>query len=719
MKAARSADPVGVPEGQPALHGVSFEDWHSGGSGWSRHPRERRDFYHRTHAFPPDTTAWRKQLCSAILAKRTLFSRVPPRATTEEVRDLLDEGITYLRELARIFALLYGTPRLDHKDDPVDELVYVILAQTTSQDASQRTFGLLKERFRRWDDLLDAPRDEVTGLVYSGGTSARKTASLYGALGKLKETFGRCTLEPARNWPDDRLEALLCSLPEISRKSAYLVMMYALGRKVFPVDTYVGRCLARLGPYRELGLRLEGLDHKKLQAVLADLVPPDLRYSLHVNLVAHGRAVCRSPRPLCERCEVRNFCADFRRREVARIEGERGPTVVDLFAGGGGLSEGFKRAGFRVVLALDQDAMAMRTYWLNHPGVPEDRILVRDIRALKEGDLRRLVRRRSVDVLIGAPPCQGFSHVGHRSARTRKAYREVADRRNFLFEYMVSAALELRPRLFLMENVPGMHTARHENLSFIETAARMLEKKGNFRTAIWRLNAAAFGVPQDRVRYFLVASRLRTVPSRPPEEYRDLLRQDFDVDALPPVTLDEAIFDLPPRDAGEGQGIDRQEPRDPSSDPRYRRYLGKFRLVRGSPLLFNHTVRHHNRRDLELYALLRPGEDSVHALEQGRRDLMRYRSDAFDDKYLRLRADRPCKTIVAHLAKDGNGYIHPLQVRSITLREAARVQSFHDGYVFCGSPTDQWIQLGNAVPPVLAGVIAASFRRELERGGGG
>src|SRR5207247_1673439 len=134
----------------------------------------------------------------------------------------------------------------------------------------------LKERFRRWDDLLDAARNEVTRLVYSGGMSARKTASLYGALGKLKETFGRCTLEPARNWPDDRLEALLCSLPEISRKSAYCVMMYALGRKVFPVDTYVGRCLARLGPYRELGLQLEGLDHKKLQAVLADPVPRDL-----------------------------------------------------------------------------------------------------------------------------------------------------------------------------------------------------------------------------------------------------------------------------------------------------------------------------------------------------------------------------------------------------------------------------------------------------------
>jgi DNA (cytosine-5)-methyltransferase 1 len=133
-------------------------------------------------------------------------------------------------------------------------------------------------------------------------------------------------------------------------------------------------------------------------------------------------------------------------------------------------------------------------------------------------------------------------------------------------------------------------------------------------------------------------------------------------------------------------------------------------------LLFEHTVRYHNPRDLELYALLRPGEDSIHAVEQHRRaDLMRYRRDVFDDKYARLRGDLACKTIVAHLAKDGNGYIHPLQAQSLSLREAARVQSFHDGYVFCGSPSDQWVQLGNAVPPVLAEAIARSFRGALER----
>jgi DNA (cytosine-5)-methyltransferase 1 len=181
------------------------------------------------------------------------------------------------------------------------------------------------------------------------------------------------------------------------------------------------------------------------------------------------------------------------------------------------------------------------------------------------------------------------------------------------------------------------------------------------------------------------------MPARPVEEYQDTRRPDLDLDALPPVTLQEAVFDLPIRAAGAGVSVEEQEPPDPSAGPRFRRYLSKFHIVRPSRLLYQHTVRYHNASDLELYALLRPGEDSVHLLEQhGRDDLMRYRRDVFDDKYARLRADRPCKTIVAHLAKDGNGYIHPTQVRSLSLREAARIQSFHDGYVFCGSPSERF-----------------------------
>jgi DNA (cytosine-5)-methyltransferase 1 len=685
----------------------------STGCSWPLDPRERCDFYHRPRAFPRDVAEWRKDLVSRIAKDRNSWPGVTDGAT-EEIRELVDDGISHLREIARMLGLLHGTPRLGNKDDPVDELVYIILARKTREGAYQQTYDALKARFGLWDELLDCDRSEVEMLVHSGGLSGKKTQSLFGALGRLREEFGSCTLEPLRSWADDRAEQFLCSLPEISRKSAYCIMMYSLGRQVFPVDTHVGRVLARLGPYRELGLSLAGLDHKQLQTVLADLIPPNLRYSLHVNLLTHGREVCKSPRPLCERCELRNFCATFRASEAKRVARSGAPTVVDLFAGAGGLSEGFRRGGFRVLLALDQDPIARRTYWLNHPEVPDEKLLGCDVRELKLTTLKKLIGRGRLDVLIGAPPCQGFSHAGFRSKSTRTGYRVAGDDRNFLFEYMVAAAIALKPTLFLMENVPGMQSARHENLSFLEIAARKLQQQGKYRTAIWKLNASAFGVPQARMRYFLVASRLRALPSSPHEEYQDVNRPDFDVDALPPVTLGEAIFDLPPREAGTGTAVERWERTDEGGDPRRRRYLTKFRLSGESKLIFNHTVRYNNARDLELYALLRPGEDSIHAVEKyGRDDLMRYRRDVFDDKYARLRSDRPSKTIVSHLAKDGNGYIHPTQVRSISIREACRLQSFHDGYAFCGAPTDQWIQIGNAVPPVLAETIARSFARLL------
>jgi DNA (cytosine-5)-methyltransferase 1 len=651
---------------------------------------------------------------SRITKQRDAWPRLPRGVTGEQIRGFLDEGISYLREITRIVELLYGTPRLGNKEDPVDELVYIILARKTREGAYQQTFDALKARFARWDDLLTCSRAKVEKLVHSGGLSGKKTQSLFGTLQRLRAEFGSCTLEPTRSWPDGKLEDFLCSLPEISRKSAYCIMMYSLGRRVFPVDTHVGRVLSRLGPYRELGLSLTGLDHKKLQVVLADLIPPNLRYSLHVNLLVHGREVCKSPRPLCDQCELRNFCTTFRASEVKRVARSTSPTVVDLFSGAGGLSEGFRRGGFRTLLALDQDPIARKTYWLNHPEVPDERLLGCDVRQLKLQTLRKLIGRRQLDVLVGAPPCQGFSHAGFRSKSTRTGYRIAGDDRNFLYEYMVSAALALKPLLFLMENVPGMQSARQENLSFLEIAARTLQQKGKYRTAIWKLNASAFGVPQDRIRYFLVASRLRSLPASPHDDYQDIHRLGFDVDALPPITLDEAIFDLPSREAGTGSGIERWDHPDDSANLRRRRYLTKFGLSRRSPLLFNHSVRYNNARDLELYALLRPGEDSIHALERyGRADLMRYRRDVFDDKYARMRGDRPSKTIVSHLAKDGNGYIHPTQVRSISIREACRVQSFHDGYAFCGSPSDQWVQIGNAVPPVLAETIARSFARLL------
>lgn len=679
-------------------------------TGWPRSDAERRDFYHRIREFPPELRPWRRELVEWVRT-RSPWGQAP--RTADEVRQAVDDGISHIREVAEILSVVHRNPDLGNKSDPLDELVYIILSRKTPDAAYRRLFDALKGRFPTWDALLRARRKTVADLLNSGGLAQKKTESLFEALLRIRERFGSCSLDEARAWTDADLESFLCSLPEVSRKSAYCVMMFAFQRSVFPVDTHVGRVLQRIGIHQGIGLRLEGLDHKQLQAELPRFVPPNLRRTLHVNLVAHGREVCTARRPACERCDLKKLCLTFRRSVQDAAVASDAPVAVDLFCGAGGLSHGLERAGFRVALAADSDDVSIRTFRVNHPAIG-DAAVTRKVEDLSVAEVRRLLGSRRLDLLAGAPPCQGFSGVGNRSKRTLHGMRrEVhADERNYLFQAFIRLAIELKPRLVLMENVPGMETAQLQGKSFADLAREMLEA-GGYRTTIWKLDAASFGVPQERRRIFLVGSSGKLLPERPRPDYQAPSEREFDPDGLPPVTLGEAIYDLPELGAGEGASV-MGWGSPPVADRRGRRYLDKFGIRNSPQVIFNHTVRYHNDRDLELYSLLQQGEDSYHVLEKGRKDLMRYRSEVFDDKYMRLRSDWPSKTIVAHLRADGNGYVHPFQNRSISFREAARLQSFPDDFMFCGSPSDQWNQLGNAVPPVLAEAIGTNLRAFLE-----
>ena len=671
-------------------------------AGWFSHPASRRDFLHPPRQIPKELKAWRTRLA------RTLDGEV------EEVTGKIDLVIASLVEIASILATLHGTPRLGNPEDPVDDLIYIILARKTREDAYQKTFEALKKRFPDWNALLRARRATVKKIVASGGLVARKTDSIFGVLERIRDEFGEVTLEPLRDLTDDEVEAFLCSLPEISRKSAYCVMMYTLGRKVLPVDTHVGRVFSRLEPFRDLGISLDGLDHKKLQVQLADLVPPSLRYSLHVNLIEHGRKVCLPRKPRCQECELTAFCHRYRSEQAELVATTTAPVAIDLFSGAGGLSDGLIQAGFRVGLAVDMDPDALRTYRHNHPAVADDRVLCTDASTLDAKAFRRLMKGTKVELVAGSPPCQGFSSTGMRSKISKTGYQAERDERNWLFEVMVMAAEALKPRTILLENVPGMGSARSGKHTFLEIASNRFEEIG-YETVTWKLNAASFGVPQDRIRSFLIGWKGKIAPAPPEEEYQNWRSSGFDPEALPPVTLSEAIDDLPALEAGEGEPIQALLI-DSVRENTWRRYLGKFGIGNRGPILYNHTVRPNNERDLELFATLRPGEDSIHALERhGRADLMRYRTDAFDDKYARLRGDRPSRTIVSHLSKDGNSFIHPEQVRSISVREAARLQSFRDDYVFCGTASDQYHQVGNAVPPLLARELGRSLLQLMVR----
>lgn len=220
----------------------------------------------------------------------------------------LGAGLERLLEINRLLKIEYGTPDLGNKSDAVDELVYIILSRRTRESAYQSGFRALKERFADWNDVVSAPAAAVEEVIRPTGLGRKKASTIKQALAMLVERFGACTLEPTRSWPDEEVRALLCSLPEVGPKSAACVMMWSLGRAVFPVDTHVGRVMERVGVWSEAGLSLQGTGHKAKQAILADLIPPSIRLPLHINSLVHGRTVCSPGRPQCETCRIASLC---------------------------------------------------------------------------------------------------------------------------------------------------------------------------------------------------------------------------------------------------------------------------------------------------------------------------------------------------------------------------------------------------------------------------
>jgi endonuclease III len=223
-------------------------------------------------------------------------------------------GVTVDRlasDLLRISALdeTYGTPDLGNKADPVDELVYIMLARRTREVAYQSAYDALRTRFASWEDLTLAPLGTIEDVIRFSGLASRKAQSLKLALEQLIDRFGACTLEPTQSWSDEETLAFLCTLPEVGPKSAACVMACSLDRPAFAVDAHVGRVLERTGTFATIGIELGDAGHKIKQRVLWDAVPPSLRYVLHVNLLVHGRERCLPGKPRCLGCPIAPQCA--------------------------------------------------------------------------------------------------------------------------------------------------------------------------------------------------------------------------------------------------------------------------------------------------------------------------------------------------------------------------------------------------------------------------
>lgn len=349
------------------------------------------------------------------------------------------------------------------------------------------------------------------------------------------------------------------------------------------------------------------------------------------------------------------------RQSLMIRKGSERLTAVDLFAGAGGLSVGLERAGFHVAAAVELDRHSAATFQVNHPAAT---VIQRDIRAVRAKDIRRAsaLSRTPLDLLTGCPPCQGFSTL-----RTRRRTAAVADPRNDLILEFLRLVHALRPRAVVLENVPGLA----QDGGYLEFT-RALEQLGYDQKAAV-LDAAEYGVPQRRKRLVLVALRDAALPSgilTPPRGKRQTVR--------------DAIGGLPPAGASGDQLHDVPE----------RRTKAILSRIRATP----HDGG--SRGDLAARQQCR-----CHRLTEG-----------FYDVYGRMRWDSPAPTITSGCTNPSKGrFLHPVEDRAITLREAALLQSFPPGYVFdlTRGKEHAAAQIGNAFPPKLITPIAKRLAKVL------
>ncbi|MHB1071731.1 MAG: DNA cytosine methyltransferase [Gemmatimonadaceae bacterium] len=379
--------------------------------------------------------------------------------------------------------------------------------------------------------------------------------------------------------------------------------------------------------------------------------------------------------------------------------------VVELFAGAGGFSWGWREAGFTTRVAIDNDAAAARTHELNFPATLT---LHRDLAAYRPEDVLRLLggRPRSLAAVVGGPPCQGWSNAGRGKLRSLKgrAIDLLRDPRNQLYRRFLDFVDELRPPVCVMENVPGMLSIHGVNVA--EAIRENYEDIG-YNCTVELVNARWFGVPQDRKRLIFLATRrdLRlSLSASRLEGFAARFRHEVLGLPIGDVTVRQAIGDLP--EITHGCEEDPQIYRPPARKPT--RYAQLMR-ERSHALITDHVTREHNDQDLEAFASMSEGGKYVDLEAR----FKRYRDDIFKDKYRKLRWDAPAGTVTAHFAKDCYTHIHPEQPRTVSIREAARLQSFPDDFRFFGNMGDRFRQIGNAVPPLMAYGIASFVREAL------
>lgn len=383
--------------------------------------------------------------------------------------------------------------------------------------------------------------------------------------------------------------------------------------------------------------------------------------------------------------------------------------VLDLFAGAGGFSLGFRLSGFQVLGGVEIDEWASDTFRYNHPSAT---VLTTDITLLTDDELLDAFPDKP-DIIIGGPPCQGFS-ICVKNAGDPK------DPRNSLFMEMIRATKLFSPSIVVIENVPNLLKARTAaKTPVVAIMEKEFQRLGYF-VYYTVLNATDYGVPQIRKRFILIASKTELAQPFPAPTHS--VGGENSLKVTP--TLWDAISDLPDIEAREGSEVMAYD-KAPLND-----YQNLLRA--GSDVVHNHKAMNHSKRTVQRFSVMKWGQsvsDVPDSLKPYKRNSKgEISGKAYDQNNRRMYPNAPCHTIPASFYAN---FVHPYKNRNFTAREGARIQSFPDWYVFQGKPTVvsrklleregriserhlcQYNQIGNAVPPLLAKAVADNLKDQL------
>jgi DNA (cytosine-5)-methyltransferase 1 len=420
---------------------------------------------------------------------------------------------------------------------------------------------------------------------------------------------------------------------------------------------------------------------------------------------------------------------------------DREPKAIDLFAGAGGLSRGLEAAGFDIMWALDYEKHCKPTYDRNH----DCELEVEDIREVNPRDFD--ISPDDVDFVAGGPPCPTFSVVGRSKINSISDRKNTEDERHQLYQDFLRFVDYFEPEAFIMENVQGMLSAENEKgRKVVDVISKEMEELG-YNVEYQVLDAANFGVPQNRDRLFFIGSRGKNLPdmkkwrthAEPTSESERKIKlkgrdekhvnqrtlQGVKEDKIsfpdfrknpsrkPWNTVADAIIDLPPL-SPEGEMPPKKV--EEYTAPALSKYQVWARNMGAedswkSEKLHNHEARGQNLRDLTIYKML--GEGVSYKIGDLPEDVQPFREDIFNDNIKKQNPKKPASTLVAHISKDGHMFVHPSEARSISVREAARFQSFRDDFVFPVSRTQAFKQIGNAVPPLLSQALGTAIREQI------